>query len=159
MRDNESDIFPPGEPPAAAQPATEQLRDVAQSLVDFQRLYAEMTWDTAPGNEHYGKMLMKIVEAARSALSLHPTASAVQPATNEQTDYQAALTALPDTLGRPLARRIEIVLEGLRRESHIGCELRRELDGGIERDARAIEAQWPDAAKYLRSHAHIEDGV
>jgi hypothetical protein len=74
-------------------------------------------------------------------------------------DYEESLAVLPDTLGRPLARRIEIVLETMRRESHIGCELRRELDGGIERDAKAIEEQWPDAAKFLRNHAHIEDGV
>lgn len=70
-----------------------------------------------------------------------------------------ALAVLPDSLGRPLAARISLVLDNLRRESHIGVELRRELDGGIERDAKAIEAQWPEAATYLRSHAHIEDGA
>lgn len=52
--------------------AMSELRAVAQSLVDFQRLYSEMTWDTIPGNEHYGAMLMTIVEAARSALSASP---------------------------------------------------------------------------------------
>lgn len=76
-----------------------------------------------------------------------------------QHDYRAALEVLPDSLGRSLAARIQLVLDDFRRELHIGCELRRELDGGIERDATAIAAQWPDAAAYLRSHAHIEDGL
>ena len=55
---------------AGARPSepADALRAVAQSLVDFQTLYEEMTWDTLPGNSHYAGMLMKIVEAARSAL-------------------------------------------------------------------------------------------
>ena len=44
------------------------LRAVAQSLVDFQTLYQQMAWDDMPGNAHYAGMLIKIVEAARSAL-------------------------------------------------------------------------------------------
>lgn len=76
-----------------------------------------------------------------------------------EADYQAALEILPDSLGRPLVARIQLMRDNLQRESRIGCELRRELDGGIERDARAIEGQWPEAAAFLRSHAHIEDGV
>lgn len=55
-------------------PQQEQLIAVAQSLVDFQRVYQEMAWDTAPGNEHYAGMLMKIVHAAQAALSASRTA-------------------------------------------------------------------------------------
>lgn len=85
--------------------------------------------------------------------------ASASPSSENGDDYQQSLAVLPDSLERPLVARIGILLESIRRESKIGCELRRELDGGIERDAKAIEEQWPDAAKFLRSHAHIEDGV
>ena len=42
-------------PPAAAV----DLRAVAESLVEFQRIYQANTSDTMPGNEHYAGMLMK----------------------------------------------------------------------------------------------------
>lgn len=44
------------------------LEAVAQSLVDFQRLYQEMTWDTMPGNAYYAVLLLNICEAAQEAL-------------------------------------------------------------------------------------------
>jgi hypothetical protein len=54
-------------------PARETLAiDVCRQLDEFQRVYQERTYDTAPGNAHYAGKLMVIVEAALAALRAAP---------------------------------------------------------------------------------------
>jgi hypothetical protein len=52
------------------------LEAVAQSLIDFETVYQQCTWDSMPGNEHYGGMLQRVVDQARAALVRQGTSAA-----------------------------------------------------------------------------------
>lgn len=45
----------------------------------------------------------------------------------DRQDYQDALVLVPDSLGRPLAARVQLLLDNLRRESALAVKLREKL--------------------------------